>query len=247
MEYQSVTDLEIVVVKALYPLEFKARNVQFVWLFLSNAELTPMPTIYRITTDEDDEEEKASLPTGAAGAVIMDGEQGGQFVSCHLALRKAGEWIPIRHPIEDSDLEANGETFSGAKQKGILWQKEPFLCLHCGEHFYQPQIQAHVPFRFLIPPIVGLVVIIVFRLILNTTWSYTLLTGFFSVIVSIALMELMARIVAKAKLSDEERQLTLTKCDKCGAHQLKSIESVCGKTIRLRTGKNVRVSRAGIS
>jgi hypothetical protein len=94
-----------------------------------------MGTIYRkyCETCDADSGQKVTFE-GFAGAVISNGNAGGEIIDDgYLALLKpTGELVALPHPVEDSALREQGETWSGATWSGRILHVTNLICPECG-------------------------------------------------------------------------------------------------------------------
>ncbi len=204
-----------------------------------------MPTIYRIKIDNDTISK--DLPEGAAGAVLLDDETKGQLVSYYIALRKNGEWVSIRHPIEDSDLKANGEIWASASKKGILYGLNPMMCLACGEAFHSPEIRYSLPFGCIVPMAVAMLVLLTGFFAFDFKFVQVIATAFGCLMVCALVMHVLGELIGKVKYGKMAQSLRQNACPKCISEKIALVSSLVGKTINLSNGEIAHVSFAGIS
>lgn len=204
-----------------------------------------MPTIYRVLIDDQDDADRA-LPVGAAGAVITDHKEHGMLVSQYLALRKHDKWIPMRHPIEGYDLQLNGETFSSATRKGLLWGLDPHICTRCGNIVYIPEMKTYVPCGCLFPILAG-VIIGSIGFTSNQHIDKVIANGFIGMMTMALLVFGISEFVTRIRFSGTQSALLPILCEKCGSQNHQSISSLAGKTMELGNGKSAHVSFAGKS
>ena len=205
-----------------------------------------MPSIYSVKIEGDESDSQPELPEGAAGAALFSDDKGTR-VSYYLAIRKNEEWIPIRHPIEDSDLKSAGETFESAARKGILWNMNPMVCLDCGGIFHKPSLRYETPHSCLALVLIGLItsLLVYFHYALNLFLS--IFIGFQTTMTLYLIMMYVNEFIGKRKYSERIKEFSISECTKCSSAKIKTVESLCFKTVVLKDGRKLSVEVAGRS
>lgn len=208
-----------------------------------------MPTIYRIIRDESERiGEDQGLPKGAAGAVMFGDTSSGEMVSAYLALYKEGSMHVIRHPIEESDLKANGETFSSAQSQGILFNVTPHICKACGATVEVYRLHFGVTGGgCLVPLLIGVVSGLLLTFGLEASVKDGFFGGFLTALVALPAWFALADMRGRLKFREQERKFDNPACSRCGSHEHQSVERIGQKGLTLKTGKRVRVVFAGRS
>ncbi len=208
-----------------------------------------MPTIYRIIRDESEQVgECQGLPKGAAGAVVFGDTSSGEMVSMYLALYKDGRMHVIRHPIEEHDLKANGESFSSAQSKGILFNVTPHICKACGATVEVFRLHFGVTGGgCLVPLLIGVGSGLLLTFGLEASIKDGILGGFLFALVALpawfSLMDLRGRL----KSRKQERKFDSPACPRCGSREHQPIDRIGKKGMMLKNGKRVRAVIAGRS
>lgn len=203
-----------------------------------------MPSIYRILRKG--ESLVPRLPVGAAGAVIHGGDEG-ELVSWHLALLRNDAFVVIRHPIEDSDLRSNGETFRSANDKGILFHMQPHLCADCGKTVHVPELAYRLNGGCLGPLLIGLSVGTTALVFTWRTPINAIIAAFAGLLASSMVWEFGSRVVRNRKFASIMEKTKVTTCPVCGCPRLAAVAKVGSKGLTLKDGSVVRVQSAGIS
>jgi hypothetical protein len=204
-----------------------------------------MPVIYRIIRS--DGVTTGQLPEGAAGAVIYGGNEG-EMVSEHLAILKDDALVVIRHPIEVSDLQANGETFESANEKGILFHVEPHLCSECGKTIQVPRLSYRLRGGCLGPLLIGMGSgVAVMVLTPAMTFFSVIIAAGLGVGLALAVWECCSRIARNRKFGQRMEQTEVNSCATCGCDRLIAVPKIGRKGLILKNGLVVRVGMAGRS
>jgi hypothetical protein len=203
-----------------------------------------MPGIYRIVGSG--EVPTHQLPVGAAGAVIHGGDEG-ELVCWHLAILKNDAFHVIRHPTEEADLRANGETFNGANEKGILFHIEPHLCCDCGKTVQVPELSYRLRGGCLGPLLIGLGV---GARALAINWRAPIIaiaSAFAGLMASGMAWEFCSKVVRRLKFGSLMEKMQVATCPACGCNRLAAVSKVRSKGLTLKNGSVVRVQSAGVS
>ena len=206
-----------------------------------------MPTLYRIIR-ENSHQPTNDLPVGAVGGVVFSEKNEGEIVSSYLALLSPNGLVPLRHPIEDNDIKANGETFQSANSKGILFYLESHICADCGFHVHIPNLRYHrLRGGCLLSLIAGFFIVFsgvfLFHWKLGNAffvfWFISILLWCFSFFVS--------TFIGKRKFRDNIKTVQITSCPQCGNTKFIPIGKIGKKGIVLKNGSKLHVDFAGIS
>jgi len=206
-----------------------------------------MPLIYKIIRGDGTQDEK--LPKGAAGAVLHDseGEGEGEQVSAYLALFREGQWIVIRHPIEDSDLKGNGETYESAQAKGLLFLVSPYICLTCGATVDIPDLRYSFAGGCIGPILIGIALATVLIVTEATSPILGIISGYLGMILAALIWTFCADLVKRRKFSDILKAAAKDSCDQCGGSDIRNVAKAGRKKIVLKNGKSIQVKTVGIS
>lgn len=205
-----------------------------------------MPTIYRVKIEGDEDIDDVNLPEGVAGVALFNDDQG-SLVSQYTALRKNEEWIPIRHPIEESDLTNAGETYESASRKGILWTMTPIVCLDCGEISYKPNLRYKIPYGCLIQILIGLASAVFVYFYFSTKILLAVLIGFQVIITLLLPMIFLGNFIGRVKFADRVKKMDITECATCSSCNFKSVTSLIDKSVSLKNGRKLTVTIGGRS
>jgi hypothetical protein len=202
-----------------------------------------MATIYRIIRS--DAASPATVPVGAAGAVVF-GAGEGELVSHDLGLLKDGAIVPIRHPNEREDLAAHGENLVSASAKGILLDVDPSLCRDRGATVHRPTVSLGLPLGCATALVVGIILVIV-DLARARAWGAAFddaLGWCLLVFLSWWVLSWLARALFFRRRA---RQIRVNACPACGCRRLAAVAGLQDKSLTLKNGAVVRVSVGGRS
>lgn len=202
-----------------------------------------MPLLYRIYCEHCDAVGGKDQPTykGFESVAVIGGEIGGVITQgWHLSVMKEdGEWVPIRHPIEESDMKSSGYTWWTASIRGRIIHTEEVFCENCGivnedNKLDFPSLACCLP--MLVMAIVSLFLPIGF-------WKIPVAIFFY--VGGIILPTQAIRLI----YWERNKGLRIKNCHACGGGKFRSIESARSKPVicprcRQRTQK---VEAAGMS
>jgi hypothetical protein len=207
--------------------------------------IASMPQIYQIIREE--RSHGNQLPKGAAGAVLHGQEDEGELVSVYLAMFRDGQWIAIRHPIEESDLKQNGETFESARAKGILFLISPHLCLTCGSTVEIPDMRYGLAGGCLGPLFVGIALAIGLVVTQALSPALSAYAGLLGMVFASLIWAVCADLVKRRKFPEILKAVAKDACGHCGGRELRNVGKFGRKKVVLRNGKSIQVRIVGMS
>jgi hypothetical protein len=207
-----------------------------------------MGTLYhKSCTDCDVDREQSVTFNGFAGAVLSGRARGGEIIADgYLAfLNSEGELVPLPHPVEQSTLEQQGETWRRAALNGRLLRIHNPICRDCGRMNSAASLTSITDAGCLLGVISALVMVAV------NSWLLKLPSFAEYLLFWLALLAPSTAIwiYVWVRFHKSAQRFRFAKCHGCGSRNGISLGRAVGKSLPCnRCGRNtMRISVAGRS
>jgi hypothetical protein len=186
-----------------------------------------MPTVFRIQCTSCGG--APSSDGGVATHVAFDGRRDGAILpEAYLAFRRDnGELVSLPHPGEGRRLQAEGSTFGKASEQGRLFRVAFKVCAACGAMHEEIQ-HCERQSGCLAGLVSGTLVFVGLTWATHLSWIVAFIGGWLGMLAGGAFAAFLHRPRWK---KEENEEMKIKRCAKCGETKLASLYEVAGKTL----------------